>query len=117
MYEHTIKQHIAFLNVANTTFISNEAVYVGAGVYIRQKQAMGLHNVWRMFFFNCTFINNVVCKSGFGGIAVHSINYDVIGYFHNGNSQFQITIELCVFYDNYIRENFSQKQAYGTDFS
>ena len=41
--------NIIFLNVTNTIFINNEAVYAGAGVYIRQKQAMGLHNIWKMF--------------------------------------------------------------------
>ena len=110
------QQRINFLSVTNTTFISNEAVYAGAGVYIRQKQAMGLCNEWGIVIFNSTFVNNVVCKSGFGGIAFHSINYHVTGYTHNESPQFIITIELCVFYDNYmhIREDSSFKQRSGS---
>ena len=60
-------QSIVFLHVVNTIFIENEAVYAGAGVYVKQEQALGMQTELGIVFLNSTFINNAVCKTGFGG--------------------------------------------------
>ena len=101
----SLKQSIVFLTVVDTTFIRNEAVYAGAGVYIKQEQAIGMQAEMGIVFSNSTFINNAVCKTGFGGIAFHSINYGTTGYYHHETPQFQIILENCDFYHNHVHDN------------
>ena len=106
-------QSIVFLRVINTIFIENEAVYAGAGVYIKQAQALGIQTKLEIVFLNSTFINNAVCKTGFGGIAFHSINYRTTGYYHHESPQFQIVLENCNFYGNFAHDS-NQRSGSGT---
>ena len=98
-------QYRIFLSVINTTFIRNEAVYAGAGVYVKQEQAMGLNAEMGIMFYGCTFTNNDVCKTGFGGIAFHSINYHTVGYYHHKTPQFRVIVKQCDFHNNYARDS------------
>ena len=98
-------QRMVFLCVINATFIDNEAVYAGAGVYIKQEQALGMQTELGIVFLNSTFINNAVCKTGFGGIAFHSINYHATGYCHHESPQFQIILKNCKFYGNFAHDS------------
>ena len=106
-------QNMVFLHVRNTIFIENEAVYAGAGVYIKQEQALGIRTQLGIVFLNSTFINNAVCKTGFGGIAFHSINYHATGYYHHKSPQFQIILKNCEFYGNFAHDN-NQRSGSGT---
>ncbi len=106
-------QRIVFLHVINTVFIDNEAVYAGAGVYVKQEQALGIRTELEIVFLNSTFINNVVCKTGFGGIAFHSINYHTTGYYHQQSPQFQIILKYCEFYGNFAHDG-DQRSGSGT---
>ena len=107
------KRYRIFLSVINTTFTRNVAIYAGAGVYIKQEQAIGLHTELGIIFYGCAFINNVVCKTGFGGIAFHSINYHTTGYYHHETPQFRINVEHCEFHGNHARNN-EQRSGSGT---
>ena len=106
-------QSMVFLCVINTTFTENEAVYAGAGVYIKQEQALGIRTQLGIVFLNSTFINNAVCKTGFGGIAFHSINYRATGYYHHESPQFQIILNNCKFYSNFAHDS-DQRSGSGT---
>ena len=106
-------QSIVFLHVVSTIFIENEAVYAGAGVYVKQEQALGMQTELGIVFFNSTFINNAVCKTGFGGIAFHSINYHTTGYYYHQSPQFRIVLENCEFYGNFARDG-NQRSGSGT---
>ena len=105
------KQYRVFLRVINTTFSRNEAVYAGAGVYVMQKQAIGLPGELGIVFYRCAFINNDVCKTGFGGIAFHSINYHVVGYHRHQTPQFRVIVEQCDFHDNYAQDSNSNHRS------
>lgn len=106
-------QSRVFLCVKNTNFMENEAVYAGAGVYIKQAQMLGIRTELGIVFLNSTFINNAVCKTGFGGIAFHSINYRTTGYYHHESPQFQIILENCNFYGNFAHDS-DQHSSSGT---
>jgi hypothetical protein len=99
------KRYRIFLSVINTNFASNVAVYAGAGVYVKQEQAVGLNSGLGTMFYKCTFINNNVCRTGFGGIAFHSINYHTSGYYHHETPQFRVIVEKCDFHNNYAQDS------------
>ena len=61
------------LQTVNSTFINNRVQYAGSGVYIINRQLGTVCGMKRVKLTNCKFVNNSVIKSGFGGIALHSI--------------------------------------------
>ena len=52
-------------------------------------------------FTNVTFRVNSVIKTGFGGIAIHSINFMVTDYLYHRSPQYFVILERCHMYNNY----------------
>ena len=99
------KQYRKLLSVVNTNFTRNRAVYAGAGVYVKQEQATGWDGLLGIEFYKCAFINNDVCKTGFGGIGFHSINHHTVGYYQHTTPQFKVVVGQCDFHGNYARDS------------
>ena len=70
--QHSSSNH-NLLVVENTQFIYNRAQYAGSAVYLNKKQSRASCSVGFIIFQNCTFQQNSVIKSGYGGTAFHSI--------------------------------------------
>lgn len=96
-----VKPH-SLLYVYNSTFNNNIAKYAGSGVYLRQKQSLTLHNPQTITFIKSTFKDNSMIKAGFGGIAVHSINFMVTDYLHHLYPQFHIILVNCSIHGNSV---------------
>ena len=100
---HSPNKSHQLLLVQNTTFNNNAAVYAGGAVYLKQKQSQASCSIGRISFVNCTFRQNFVKNKGFGGIALHSINYPITNYKHHGIPQFKIIVQDCNFWENYAK--------------
>lgn len=98
---HSSRNEHQLLFVRNTTFKNNSAVYAGGAVYLKQKQSWASCSVGKISFVNCTFQHNSVTRKGFGGTALHSINYPITGYRHHGVPQFKILLKMCIFSENH----------------
>ena len=72
-------------------------MYEGSGVYLRQKQSLILCSREEIKFTNITFRNNSVMKTGFGGIALHGINFMVIDYLYHRSPQYLVILDRCDF--------------------
>ena len=94
-------KHHRLLHIYNTSFINNTVEYAGSGVYLRQKQSLSLCLREEITFVNVTFRNNSVMKTGFGGIAFHSINFMITDYLYHGNPQYFVVLDSCSVHDNY----------------
>ena len=111
------KSEHQLLLVEDTTFNNNSAVYAGGGVYLKQKQSKASCSIGRISFINCTFQKNFVTTKGFGGTALHSINYPITTYKHHGIPQFKITIEHCNFKENLAKRKNVTGSGNGVIFS
>ena len=100
-------QYHKLLYIYNTSFTDNVVMYEGSGVYLRQKQSLTLCSREEITFTNVTFKRNSVKKSGFGGIAFHSINFMVTDYLYHRNPQYFVILNSCHMYNNYV---ISQKE-------
>lgn len=69
--------------------------YEGSGVYLKQKQSLTLCSREEIKFTNVTFRNNSVMKTGFGGIAFHSINFMVTDYLYHRSPQYFVILDSC----------------------
>ena len=83
------------LHIVNSSFVDNEVQYAGSGVYIIHRQLGTVCGMKRIKLTNCTFERNSVIKSGFGGIALHSINLVMTNYVLHNVPQFLIEIDNC----------------------
>lgn len=107
-------QYHKLLHIYNTSFTDNAVMYKGSGVYLRQKQSLSLCSREEIIFTNVTFRRNSVNKTGFGGIAIHSINFMVTDYLYHTNPQYFVILENCYMYDNYA---ISQKKRWFRNWS
>ena len=94
-------QHHQLLHIYNTSINKNAVTYQGGGVYLRQKQSLILCSREEIKFTNVTFRDNSVMKTGFGGIAIHSINFMVTDYLYHRSPQYFVILERCHMYNNY----------------
>ena len=95
--------HHFLLYVHDSNFTNNSAKYAGAGVYLRQKQSLTSCHPLYMKFENVKFVSNFIKKVGFGGIAIHSINFMVTDYLPHLHPQYQIVVMNCSIYDNHVK--------------
>ena len=114
---HSSKNEHQLLFVENTTFKNNSAVYAGGAIYLKQKQSWASCSVGRISFVNCTFQQNFVTRKGFGGTALHSINYPITGYRHHGVPQFKILLKMCNFSENYAEPHNVSQSGNGVIFT
>ena len=99
-------------HIHNTSISNNVVMYEGSGVYLKQKQSLRLCSREEVKFTNITFRNNSVMKTGFGGIALHSINFMVTDYLYHRSPQYLVILDRCDFYDNYVTSQ--RKDGSGT---
>ena len=113
-----IKTH-TLLYVYNSTFSNNTAKYAGGGVYLRQKQSLTLCNSQTIKLANVTFMKNLIVRenAGFGGIAVHSINFMVTDYLHHLYPQFHVVLENCSIHGNRVDYNIGDGSGMGAVFT
>ena len=116
LLSHHKSEH-QLLVVENTTFKNNSAVYAGGAVYLKQKQSKASCSVGGISFVNCKFHQNFVTRKGFGGTALHSINYPIATYKHRGVPQFKIVVESCDFWENYAEQQDVIQSGNGAIFS
>ena len=91
------------LYVHNSNFTNNRAEYAGAGVYLRQKQSLTTCHPKTMKFVNVRFTSNVIERIGFGGIAVHSINFMVTDYLNHLYPQYKVVLDECRIHNNHVK--------------
>ena len=94
-------QYHQLLHIHNTSISNNALTYQGSGVYLRQKQSLTLCSREEIKFTNVTFRDNSVMKTGFGGIAIHSIIFMVTDYLYHRSPQYFVILERCHMYNNY----------------
>jgi hypothetical protein len=116
LLSHNESEHQLLL-VENTTFRNNLAVYAGGAVYLKQKQSKASCSVGKISFVNCLFQQNFVTRKGFGGTALHSINYPIATYKHRGVPQFKIDVKSCKFYENFAEQQNVIQSGNGAIFS
>ena len=116
LHSHNKSEHQLLL-VENTTFKNNSAVYAGGAVYLKQKQSKASCSVGRISFVNCEFHQNFVTRKGFGGTALHSINYPIATYKHRGVPQFKIFVKSCDIWENYAEQQDVIQSGNGAIFS
>ena len=93
------------LKVTNTRFINNKAKQYGAGVFLRLKNSLtSCVDSSKMSFINSTFEGN--SQSGYGGVAIHSVNYLSFQYIKQLLPQFNLSISDSKFYENYVANNY-----------
>ena len=96
---HSSSDH-NLLIVENTQFIHNRAQYAGSAVYLNKKQSKASCSVGFIKFKNCTFKQNSVIKSGYGGTTLHNITFPISGYKHHGVPQFKTKLIDCDLKEN-----------------
>ena len=91
------------LHVANSTFVDNEAVYSGSGVYIMHRQLDNDCGMKQINLTRCMFLNNSLIMSGFGGVALHSITYFVMTkYLFDAVPKLWVQLDRCEFKQNHM---------------
>ena len=87
------------LKITNTSFINNTANVFGAGISLRLKNSLtSCIESSRISVDSCTFQGNI--QSGYGGVAIHSVNYISFQYKKQLLPQFDLTIINSVFHKN-----------------
>ena len=90
------------LHIINSRFVDNKVQFVGGGVYIKYRQFGTICGTKGVKLTKCIFEKNSVIKSGFGGIALHSINLLMTNYVIHSIPQFSIEINKSTFKNNHM---------------
>ena len=96
------------VKVTNSTFCSNSAEAVGAGVYIQLHENASLSVVANMLFRGCIFHGNVNVNISNnktqerGGSAVNLINFHIPGYISHHILQYKVSFISCNFIENKV---------------
>ena len=107
------------LTVYNTSFHENTSPYLGAGVYIKLREAFWF-TVGTFSFHNCTFTGsklNQPGEVGHGGVAVHILIFQLPMYKQHISPLFKAEFTNCNFTQNVVQPNSDTVQQYGTPLS
>ena len=89
------------LKITNTSFINNTAHGFGGGISLRLKNSLtSCADSLKISINNCTFRGNSISQSGYGGVAVHIVNYLTFQYIRQLLPQFELSITDSIFYEN-----------------
>ena len=95
---------INLTTIANTTIEENIAV-TGGGLYTGLTQSLVICIPYRILITNsCRFQYNTLSRIGFGGVAIHSMNFLSFGYKNQILLQFLLVIQESEFTGNYFSQ-------------
>ena len=96
---------INLTTIANTTFEDNVAL-TGGGLYAGLTESLAICIPYRILITNnCLFQRNTLSYFGFGGVAIHSMNFLSFGYKNQILLQFLLVIQESQFTNNYFSQN------------
>ena len=96
-----VKRTKDILKVKNSQFIYSQAQLSGGGVHLRLKNSLTTCvDSSVISFVNCTFQGN--SQLGYGGIAIHSVNYLSFQYIKHLLPHFNLLILNSTFYENRV---------------
>ena len=94
------------LKITNTSFINNMAKVFGAGISLRLKNSLtSCIESSTISVDNCTFQGNI--QTGYGGVAIHSVNYISFQYKKQLLPQFDLSITNSMFYKNRVANSYT----------
>ena len=98
-------EHNSVINlttIASTTFEDNIAL-TGGGLYTGLTESLAICNPYRILITNnCLFQHNTLNRIGFGGVAIHSMNFLAFGYKNQILLQFLLVIKESEFTRNIV---------------
>ncbi len=97
------------VTITNTTFKGNKALS-GGGFYARLTDSLAICNPIKISITeNCLFERNTLSNAGYGGVAIHSVNFLSFEYKRQTVPQFQLHICQSIFrnhaYSNHSKWN------------
>ena len=111
-YVYPQMQGTQILEISNTHFISNQATYAGAGLYIITYEMLGMVDVSGVIMVqNCNFSKNNA-SSGEGAAALDVLNEYLPGYMQHSTPQFNVSVVNCIFSENFARKNQHHKRQW-----
>ena len=93
---------INLTTIASTTLEDNIAL-TGGGLYTGLTESLAICNPYRILITNnCLFQHNTLNRIGFGGVAIHSMNFLAFGYKNQILLQFLLVIKESEFTRNIV---------------
>ena len=97
------------VSVRNTTFEDNMAKLSGGGFYARLTQSLAICTPVRVLVADCSFHGNSLGSLGYGGVALHSVNFLSFEYMKQILPQFFLVISESFFHNHTYTLNSEHK--------
>ena len=102
---------IHIITISNTSIEGNKALS-GGGLYLKLTQSLAICTSAKISITdNCTFKNNTLSAMGYGGAAIHSVNFVSFEYKKQLLPQFVLTISDSTLTDHYYQKESKWKNS------